>query len=122
MFDLVVVVVVVGVAFSSRARIWGECSTIHSPPALLFFFFFFSPLVEISSRTLIPLFRPGSVYNCAARDDCDGVFPDELRVSLFPDRFPTLCLDSGIVSPLRLLWVKGVCVFRCNLPLALLAE
>ena len=24
-------------AFSSRARIWGECSTIHSPPALFFF-------------------------------------------------------------------------------------
>ena len=31
------------------------------------------------------------------------------------------CLDS-IVSPLRLRWVKGVCVFRCNLPPALLAE
>ena len=28
---------VVVVAFSSRARILGECSTIHSPPALLFF-------------------------------------------------------------------------------------
>ena len=33
-----------------------------------------------------------------------------------------LCLDSGIVSPLRLRWVKGVRVFRCNLPPALLAE
>ena len=31
--------VVVVVAFSSRARILGECSTIHSPPALFFFFF-----------------------------------------------------------------------------------
>ena len=29
------------VAFSSRARIWGECWTIHFPPALFFFFFFF---------------------------------------------------------------------------------
>ena len=27
------------VAFSSLARILGECSTIHSPPALFFFFF-----------------------------------------------------------------------------------
>ena len=36
-------------AFSSRARIGGECSTIHYPPALFFF------KVEISSRTLIPL-------------------------------------------------------------------
>ena len=35
---------------------------------------------------------------------------------------PTRCLDSGIVSPLRLHCVKGVCVFRCNLPPALLAE
>ena len=35
---------------------------------------------------------------------------------------PTLCLDSSIVSPLRLHWVKGVCMFKCNLPPALLAE
>ena len=27
------------VAFSSRARLLGECSTVHSPPALFFFFF-----------------------------------------------------------------------------------
>ena len=32
------------------------------------------------------------------------------------------CLDSGIVSPLRHHCVKGVCVFRCNLQPALLAE
>ena len=38
------------VAFSSRVRILGECSTIHSPPALVFFFFF---KVEISSRKLV---------------------------------------------------------------------
>ena len=37
---------VVVVAFSLCARIWGECSTIHSPPAL-----FFSK-VEISLCTL----------------------------------------------------------------------
>ena len=47
-----------GVASSSLAKILGECSTIHSPPALFFFFF----RVEISSRTLIPLFSPGSVH------------------------------------------------------------
>ena len=45
-------------------------------------------LVEISSRTLITLFVPGSVHNgSASLDDCDRVFPDELRVSSFPDRF-----------------------------------
>ena len=38
----------VAVAFSSHARILGECSTIHSPPSIFF-------KVEISSCTLIPL-------------------------------------------------------------------
>ena len=50
------------------------------------------------------------------------MFPDGLRVSSFPDWFSILCLDSGIVTPLRLRWVKGICVFRCNLPLALVTE
>ena len=40
------------VAFSLLARILGECLTIHSLTALL--------KVEISSRTLISLFMPGS--------------------------------------------------------------
>ena len=31
-------------------------------------------------------------------------------------------MDSDRVSPLRLHWVKGLCIFRCNLPPALLAE
>ena len=56
-----VVVVTLMVAFFSLASILeGEkSSTIHPTPA--FFFFFFE--VEISSRTLIPLFRPGSVHS-----------------------------------------------------------
>ena len=52
---------VVVVAFSSRAMILGECSTIYS---LHVFFFFFE--VEIKSRTLIPLLRPGSVHGGSA--------------------------------------------------------
>ena len=40
---------------------FGECLTIHSPPALFFSFFFFKE--KISSRTLIPLFKPGSVHS-----------------------------------------------------------
>ena len=52
MYSAVVVVVAVVVAFSSLARILGECSTMNSPPAPFF-------KVEISSRTLISLFRPG---------------------------------------------------------------
>ena len=86
------------------------------------FFFFFLFLVQISSCKLSPLFRPGSVRSGSASwDDCNRVFPDDLRVSSFPD-IPTLCLDSGIVSPLRLRWVRGVCVFRGNLPPTTLAE
>ena len=57
----------------------------NSFPACTFFFFF---KVEISSCVLIPLFRPGSVHSgLASWDNCDRVFPDELRVSSFPDRF-----------------------------------
>ena len=56
-------------------------------PRLLFFFFFFD--VEISSRTLIPLFVPGLVNSgLASCDDCGRMFPDKLRVSSFLDRFP----------------------------------
>ena len=32
---------IVAVAFSSLARIMGECMTIHSPPAFFLFFFLF---------------------------------------------------------------------------------
>ena len=59
------------VAFSSLAMILGECLIIYSPPALFFFFF----KVEISSRTLIPFFLPGSVHSGSASwDDC-GLWP-----------------------------------------------
>ena len=86
-------------------------------PYLLFFFPFL--VVEISSRMLIPLFAPGSVHRGSASwlwqsicwwAACELVFW----------YVPWLCLDSGIVSPLC--WDKGVCLFRCNLPPALLTE
>ena len=51
--------VVLVVAFSSLARILGECLAIHSPSAFLLLLLFFK--VAISSRTLIPLFRLESV-------------------------------------------------------------
>ena len=45
--------------------------------------------MEISWHTQIPLFTQGSVLSGSASwDDCDRMFPDELRVSLFLDRFP----------------------------------
>ena len=56
----------------------------NSFPACTFFF-----KVEISLRTLIPLFMPGSVHSGSASwDDCDWVFPDELHVSSFSLQFP----------------------------------
>ena len=56
----------------------------NSFSACAFFYF-----MEISSRTLIPLFRQGSVHSGSAnRDDRDRLFPDELRVNSFPDKFP----------------------------------
>ena len=66
----------------------------YSFPARAFLFLFLSFLfsffeVEISSRTLIPPFSPGSVHSgSASGDDCDRMFPDKLRVTSFPDRFP----------------------------------
>ena len=73
------------VAFSSLARILGRMFDHSFPPPQRFFLF----KVEISARTLAPLFSSGSVHSGpASYDDCGWVFPDELRVSLFPDRFP----------------------------------
>ena len=46
------------------------------------------------------------------------MFPDELRVSWFLDRFPHYSWTAA-VSPFRLHWVKDACVFSCNLPPAL---
>ena len=57
---MMMMVMMMMAAFSSSARILGECSTIHSPPAFLFF------KVESRSRTLIPLFRSGSVHSGSA--------------------------------------------------------
>ena len=95
-----------GCFFHACVDLWRMFNS--SFPACFFFFF----KVEISLCTLIPLFRPGSVHSGSVRwDNCGWIFPDESHVSLFPDRFP-----------LRLCWVKAVCVFRCNPPPALLAE
>ena len=63
-----------GGGFSSLAKILGECSSIHSPTAILIFLHLCTPPpqeMEISSRTLIPLFMPGSVHSGpASLDDC----------------------------------------------------
>ena len=72
-------------AFFSHVRRFRE-NVLRFIPRLRFLFVCCK--VEISSRPLIPLFRPGSVHSgWATWDDCDQMFPDELRVSSFPDRF-----------------------------------
>ena len=94
----------------------------HSFPACAFFICFF-PEVEISSRTLIPNFMPGSVHGGSGSwDDCDRMFPDKLLVSSFPNRFHDYAWTAAWPALLRLRWAKGVCVFRCNLPPVLLTE
>ena len=68
--------------FSSLRGFWGEDSANHSSPTLWIFIFYY---VEISSRTLIPLFTQGSVHIGSSRwDDCGRVFSDDSRVSSFP--------------------------------------
>ena len=89
----------------------GEGSTNQSMPVLF--------QVEVSSLCKNSvLIGQGSVHSGSVSwDDGGWVFPDKLLVSLFPDTVPGLRH-----SPLRLHLIKGVCVFRCNLPPALLAE
>ena len=55
--------------------------------------------MKISSRTLIPLFVPGSVHiGSASRDDCGRMFPDKFRVSSFLNRFPHDTLIYSIMN------------------------
>ena len=71
-----------------RLRGFGENVRQFTPRLSFFFFFFFFFEVEISSRTLIPLFLPESVHSGSTSwDDCGRMFPDKLRVSSFPERF-----------------------------------
>ena len=90
-----------------------------SLPACAFFFFLRWRLVHVHRFHTMT----GSVHSSSVSwNDCGWMFLDKLCVSLSPDRSPTLCLDSSIVSPIQLHRVKGICMFKCNLPPALLAE
>ena len=98
---------VVLVTFFSLPSILGEIWTIHSPPALFFFFLSFK----------WRLARAHWFYTLG-QDQSTVAQQAEKTGPMFPDKLPV----SGLVSPLRLCCVNGVCVFRCNLPPALLAE
>ena len=65
-------------------------------------------------------FMPGSVHSGSGSwDDCGWAFPDELRVSSFPERFPNYACSVASSAYSDFI---GSRVFRCNLPPALLAE
>ena len=71
-------------------------------PAYVFLFY-----VEISLRTVIPLFGPSSVHSSpASRDDCGRTFPDKLRVSLFPDKFPHCALAVILSAHSNFVWSR----------------
>ena len=70
-------------ALSSLAKILGEGSAIHSPPALFFFF-----KVEISSRTNSTLWARISPQWLSELRRLWPNVPWKLCVSSFPDRFP----------------------------------
>ena len=106
------------VAVCSRARSWENLPEII--PRLRFFFVFFK-------------WRFGRAYSChfLGQDQSTVALRAETTVvwcsltscvDLVDWEVPTVCQHSGIVSPLRLRWVTGLCVFSCNLPSALLAE
>ena len=66
---------------------------------------------------------PGSVHSSVSK--LRQLWPDVPRQvgwALISGQVPTLCLNDNIVSPLWLQWVKGVHLFRCNLPPTLLEE
>ena len=70
------------VAFSSLARILGECSTIHSPPAAVFF------LKCILARAHKSLGQDQPIMAQPAETTVAQCSLDELRESSFPDRLP----------------------------------
>ena len=113
--------VVVVVAFSSLARI--PKSVLPLIPCLCFFFFFFffwnGGQKTYTNSTLHARISPQWLTKLKR------LWPNvywQVACELVSGKVHTICLDSGTVSPLRLDWVKGVCVFRCNLPSALLEE
>ena len=88
-------------ALSLLARIWGECSTIHSLPALFFF------KVEICSHILIPLFMPGLVHSGSASwGNWGQVFPDKLWVNSFPERFPHSAWTVALSAHSNFVWSR----------------
>ena len=89
---------------------------------LFFFLFFCVPFsVEISPLNFTLYARINTQWFSELRRQWPNV-PWQFAWEFVSGHVPTLCLDSGIVSPLQLHWVKGVRMFSCNLLPVLLAE
>ena len=99
------------IALSLLAKILGERLIIHSP---LRFFFFWSAdqIVQFHSlcqdQSTVAQWAETTLAKCSLTSCLWAHFQ--------------IGFQSGIVSPPWLCWVKGVCVFRCNLPPAPEAE
>ena len=97
-----VMVVVVEVAFFLACKDFGRTFNPSFPICGVWLLFF----MEISSRTQIPFFMPGSVHSGSMSwDDCGQMFLDKLHISLFLDRCPnyawtaTKSAHSDFVGP-----------------------
>ena len=101
------------VALSSLATIFGRVFDFSFPACAFDFFFLCGDWLAQTSSTLYV--RISLQWLSELRRVWPNI-PRQIASELISRYVPTLCLDSGIVSPLRLPWVEGVCVFRCNLP------
>ena len=95
----IIIIVIIIAGFFLTCEDFGRMFD-SSFPACAYFFL----TVEISLRTLIPLFSPGSAHSGSVSwDDFNWAFPDELRVSSFSD------------SPLLTLLGQGCLAITCHL-------
>ena len=93
----------------------------HTPLACVFFWFFLFLSGDLLTHTDSTLYaRSGAQWLSELRRLWPSV-PWLVACELISWLVPSLCLDRGIVSPLRLRWINGV-HFRRNLPHAPLAE
>ena len=104
------------VAFSSLAKIWGECSTIYSTPALFLWKW---------RLARAHLFHSLCQDQSTVAQRSETTVAESSLTSWVWARFRIgshIMPRQGHRQPLQLQWVKGVRVFRCNMPPVPLVE